>query len=212
MHADSLLPSPNMIYASLVDTVSRQITFTWSSVTPECTTIQYNILTSNCGSCPTTTNHTTVTCTDVPTAADNATTCTFAIQAMNCEIIMGKFSKPITVLLRGNSLMMTSNNVLSTHNPGDNNNNQDHGYATALSLACIFAVGLMMSIVALVTVIAISYRRKRVVKEETATLELVTPATTRLEMPDSDNYENVIQSSQEHIQTTNNVAYDRVVK
>ena len=212
MHADSLLPPPNTIYASLVE--SRQIIFTWSPVTPECTTIQYNILASNCGRCPTATNHTTVTCTDVPTTdeIDNATACTFAVQAINCEIIMGKLSDPITVLLKETSLMTTSNSVLSTHNPSDNTN-QNHGYVTSLSLACIFAVGLMMSIVALVTVIAITYR-KRVVKENIAALELVIPTAhaTHSEIPDSaDGYENVLQSSQEHIKTSRNVAYDHVV-
>ena len=41
--------------------------------------------------------------------------------------------------------------------------------------------------------------------------ELVTRAATHLEIPDSDDYENVMQqSSQDHIKTTANVAYDRV--
>ena len=58
--------------------------------------------------------------------------------------------------------------------------------------------------------ISVKYRKK-VVKEETAILELVTPVTTHLEMPNSDDYENVMQSSQEHIKTSENVAYDRIV-
>ena len=41
----------------------------------------YNILASNCGSCPTTTNHTNVTCTDIPT---NGSTCTLAVQTVVC--------------------------------------------------------------------------------------------------------------------------------
>ena len=44
------------------------ISFTWSSVTAatHCPAVNYyNILASNCGSCPTTTNYTNATCTDV---------------------------------------------------------------------------------------------------------------------------------------------------
>ena len=57
------------------DSLQRILTFNWSIDSPvflvrDCSlrsVIDYNILASNCGSCPTTTNHTTVTCTDVPT-------------------------------------------------------------------------------------------------------------------------------------------------
>ena len=105
VHADFLLASPkfNIIYTSLVDAVSKQITFTWSPVYPECPAIHYNILASNCGHCPTTTNHTNVTCSDALTRA----MCTFAVQALNCGF--GNLSKPITVLLKETSSVITSN-------------------------------------------------------------------------------------------------------
>ena len=57
------------------------IKFTWNPVDPNCPAIHYNILASNCGSCPTTTNHTTVTCTDVPT---NSSVCKFSVQTVAC--------------------------------------------------------------------------------------------------------------------------------
>ena len=46
----------------------------------------YNILSSNCGSCPTTTNHNTATCTDIPT---NDGVCNFTIQIHVCENYIG---------------------------------------------------------------------------------------------------------------------------
>ena len=71
-----------------VDTISKQIMFEWSTVAPYCDSpsLHYNILASNCGSCPTTTTNTTVTCTDVPT---DGTTCTFAVQTVVCEETVG---------------------------------------------------------------------------------------------------------------------------
>ena len=59
------LQTPSMIS---IDLNSRYVSFAWSPVAPDCPAIHYNILaSSNCGSCPTTTNHTNATCTDVPT-------------------------------------------------------------------------------------------------------------------------------------------------
>ena len=77
---------PNILGISNVDLSLRQLTFIWSPVAPECPVIDYNILASNCGSCSTSTNHTTVTCTDVP--ADNKE-CNLAIQTVICGNITG---------------------------------------------------------------------------------------------------------------------------
>ena len=88
-------PPPSKFYISTADFVSKVFTFSWSPVAPECpAAIHYNILASNCGSCPTTTNHTTVTCTDVPI---NGSMCLFAIQAVVCENITGNTSDPIHI-------------------------------------------------------------------------------------------------------------------
>ena len=70
--------------------------FEWSPVTVECPNIQYKINASNCGSCPTTTNHTTATCTNIPT---NGSRCTFAVQTIVCDNIFGDISEPVAVLL-----------------------------------------------------------------------------------------------------------------
>ena len=84
------LSSPKELHISNLDFSLRELTFSWSPVSPDCPAIHYNILASNYGSCPTTTNHTTVTCTDVQT---NISVCTFAIQTVVCGNITGNFSK-----------------------------------------------------------------------------------------------------------------------
>ena len=61
-----------------------KIYFNWSA-SSHCyhdRVISYNILASNCGSCPTTTNHTNVTCTDVPT---DDSWCNFSVQSEACS-------------------------------------------------------------------------------------------------------------------------------
>jgi hypothetical protein len=58
-----------------VDNSEKQIIFSWSQSCTAAVLDHYNI-TSNCGSCPTTTNHTNATCTDVPTEVDH---CLFVI-------------------------------------------------------------------------------------------------------------------------------------
>ncbi len=72
------------------------LTFDWSvSAASDCPDIQYNILASNCGSCPTTTNHTNVTCTNVPTKD----TCTFAIWRVVCGNVTEKTNNTVCIML-----------------------------------------------------------------------------------------------------------------
>ena len=188
MYADSLPSPPSTIYTSIVDTVSRRITFTWSPVTPGCQlqSIVYYILASNCGSCPTTTNQINATCTDVPTgpSANSTTACTFALQAIICDFVIGRRSSPITVLLEGSPSVTTT---------------QAH-YKTSIALACIFAAGLMMSIAALATTIIIvitCYRKRVTVVKRESTPELATPIATDLdlEIPYHENNDIVMESS-----------------
>ena len=86
-------PPPDAISIALVDFGLNKITFSWNPVAPNCPAIYYNILASNCGSCPTTTNHTIITCTDVPT---NNSMCTFAVQAVACGNITSNMTKPLS--------------------------------------------------------------------------------------------------------------------
>ena len=86
-------PPPDAIFIALVNFGLKEITFTWNPVAPDCPAIHYNILASNCGSCPKTTNHTTVTCTDV----HNGSMCMLAVQTVVCGNItaLGSLSKPL---------------------------------------------------------------------------------------------------------------------
>ena len=59
----------------------RSVMFKWTKV--NFTIIYYTILSSNCGSCPTTTTNTTVTCTNVSTdGASTDDTCNFTVIAV----------------------------------------------------------------------------------------------------------------------------------
>ena len=76
------------------------IFFMWSTHSPrlDCHNIltSFNIIASiarECGSCPSTSNHTAVTCTDVPT---NGGMCTFAVQSMLCGSMIGGPSRPVS--------------------------------------------------------------------------------------------------------------------
>ena len=105
IHADPFL-SPSEICVNLTDLGSRQLTFSWSPVAPDCPAIHYNILASNCGSCPTTTNYTNVTCTGVP--IEQKISCTFALQTVVCGDLAGILSNPISVSLSGSTSVYES--------------------------------------------------------------------------------------------------------
>ena len=79
--------------------------FAWSPVASDCPAVQYNILASNCGSCPTTTSHTTVTCTNVPTYGS---ACLLSLATVVCGNITGNQSDIIKVILNGTSLLLLS--------------------------------------------------------------------------------------------------------
>ena len=78
----------------------RYVTFTWNPVAhnSDCPAIHYDTITSNCGSCPTTTNNTTVTCVDIPT---DGSTCVFAVRVVICENITGKVSDEAQGVFKG---------------------------------------------------------------------------------------------------------------
>ena len=86
--------SVDNVHISAVDIGSRQLGFTWSPAAPNCLAIYYNILASNCGSCPTTTNHTTATCTDVPI---NGSMCLFMVQPVVCGYASGNSNYSLTI-------------------------------------------------------------------------------------------------------------------
>ena len=90
--------SVNNLYISVANFTSNEFTFNWSPVTPDCNALHYNILSSNCGSCPITTTNTTGTCTDAPT---NGSMCTFAVETSVCGAVVGNTSDTITIITIG---------------------------------------------------------------------------------------------------------------
>ena len=62
-----------------------KIHFNWSVLSYGChdyNSINYSITTSNCGSCPNITNHTSITCIDRPT---DGSMCNLSVQAVICD-------------------------------------------------------------------------------------------------------------------------------
>ena len=78
--SNTALSSPIRLHLNKVDFQSNQLTFNWNPVAPDCQAVEYHILASNCGSCPTTTNYTSVTCTDV--TSDGM--CIFFVETVVC--------------------------------------------------------------------------------------------------------------------------------
>ena len=99
---------PNNLHISHIDIGLVQLTFAWSpAVSYNCSAFHYNIQASNCASCPTTTNHTNVTCTNIPTAGSM---CTFAVWTVVCGNITGSVNSSISILVL-NTRTSRSNNV-----------------------------------------------------------------------------------------------------
>ena len=93
--------NPSKVEYSVVTTKSgsRTITFcTWNHFNVSmCPAVPYNILTSNCGRCPTTTDDTEVTCTDVST---DAAYCSFVlIPTIICHNHCGGISPNLSIIL-----------------------------------------------------------------------------------------------------------------
>ena len=77
----ALPPATTISYALIRIEQSVTLTFLWNILVLGCHSVIYNVKSSNCGSCPATTQYTNVTCTDVPT---DGSTCTFAVQTVVC--------------------------------------------------------------------------------------------------------------------------------
>ena len=107
------------ISATVSDLGSQNdINFTWSSVTAatHCPAVNYNILASNCGSCPTTTNYTNAICTDVLNDRLSVV-CKFAVQPIVCNnTVINNLSEVIQlqVVLRNSFRNSTSLGAIIT--------------------------------------------------------------------------------------------------
>ena len=111
MHA--VRSAPDSIY--LADAQKGRLIFSWSSVTSnDCSALQYSIA-SDCGICPTVTNGTTTTCSDLQLST-NPIVCHFRVRSVACDLI-GNPSSPVSVTLKGNNY----GNKIKTYNYYYNN-------------------------------------------------------------------------------------------
>ena len=148
------------MHVSLVDIVSRRLTFNWGSVAPDCLSLHYNILSSNCGSCPTTTTNTTVTCTDVPVGVSDLMLCNFSVQATSCGKIISLYKNDPVGIFEERSIttqdliQLTSDSVsLPKH---------------ILGLISVSVLALLMTIstVVLATTVVLLLKRKSKIQAE----------------------------------------------
>ena len=178
------LPPPTTLFISKADFTSRRVTFNWSKAVTECPdrAIHYNILASNCGSCPTTTNHTSVTCTNVQT---NGSTCTFAVQTVVCGFIAGNDSNTI---------------ILHLESPGQNNS--ECNCIGAIVSTILFAI-MFFTCVSTFTIIFLTMLVK---------LKKIRLPSIKQQIPAESNYEAVKhqKSSSGVIDTDKNIAYGQV--
>ena len=97
--ATNLYPPPDNVY--LTDAQPGTLVFNWTPVIFNCSMafLQYSI-TSDCGVCPTVTNLTTATCSDLQLST-NAVMCQFTVSSHACGLD-GNPTSPTAVILKGN--------------------------------------------------------------------------------------------------------------
>ena len=165
------LSAPNKLYTSNADFSQQEITFSWSPVVSDCPAIYYNIPSSNCGSCPTTTNHTTVTCTDVPT---NGSVCTFALQTVVCGNITGNESNPVSIIFYATEqtrapigiIHLTDNEVIHNSDTTEmlGNHNSDTNIVYMISISSLATALIVSTVVFITAIVIISTRSKAKIK------------------------------------------------
>ena len=89
---------------------NTHLSFIWSQVPLNCPSIQYKIIvTENCGECPNTTTSNKVTCTRNYTQLTNNHQCSFAVQTVVCDDIIGDFSSVVNVTMTASGIRSTNN-------------------------------------------------------------------------------------------------------
>ena len=103
-----------MLNITLIDQklTSKNVTFAWNSISSQCPAIHYNINAKRCGNCPATTNHTNITCTDVPMSeSESEILCTLNVQVIVC-----------TNIISGNTTQGFKLKTTAHNNQGSDNN------------------------------------------------------------------------------------------
>ena len=79
-----------------------QLMFQWKPVSPECSSITYQISPSNCGNCNSDTQQNNATC-STPQLSDTPITCVFSVLSMACG---NTFNDSLVATLKGNVLIV----------------------------------------------------------------------------------------------------------
>ena len=91
------MPFPPPIDVQLIDVQPGRIAFNWTSVDAQCDSLSYNIISFNCGTCPSTTSNTSILCSGVVASGQ---VCTLIVRAVVCGNT-GNQSNPISVIMKG---------------------------------------------------------------------------------------------------------------
>ena len=97
----SAAPYPPPVNVSLTRANSTSLSFSWDPVSPSCSTIFYNISSTNCGLCPQSTSSTSATCSIMEQLSSEATTCSFTLQSVACDNIASANGDTVTAILKG---------------------------------------------------------------------------------------------------------------
>ena len=200
-----LYPPPNALHIRAANFASKELTFSWSPVAPDCPAVHYNILASNCGNCPTFTSHTNVTCTDVPTDGSN---CTFAVQTVACGNLTGNVSEPISITFYPERVpidhLYPATESLSTHTLEQSSDTNTAPYKISTGF---LATALIICVVASMTMIAIM-----IVKRSKISAAFTPSRTEESAVRAESTYEDVTGplSSDSIISTQDNVAYSHI--
>ena len=96
------LPPPNDVRPALL--LRGNLIFQWSSVAPACSNnLEYRINSVDCGNCILSSN-TSATCYGVP---QPMATCSFSVQSVVCGNQIGNFGRPVELMLKGTSIVLT---------------------------------------------------------------------------------------------------------
>ena len=91
---------------TLTENSPGRLSFSWSFSSHKCMSQSYDVLSSHCGHCPTTTTHTSLTCTNVPKDGGK---CAFAVRSVFCGNITGEWSEILNItVFKGIKLVIIS--------------------------------------------------------------------------------------------------------
>ena len=98
------LPTPSNIKLAYN---KGRLMLTWlpEPVFLSCPAVHYNINATNCGKCPDTTTSNNVTCI-IDNTITLPQTCTLTLQSVVCGNVLGTYSEPVTVIMKGLSLLV----------------------------------------------------------------------------------------------------------